>query len=147
MLANVERAMAITATLDRLTLNDAEEVFARIAPPALPRSSIVVSDEPLSEETNYRTEFVEVLSDQPWLDHAQAERGSRAHDNGGDCGKCWRPQSRMLLAGRGGVHPIGCARGRGLTPSASRKSRNTVSPESAVSTEWRRPKDRSVSST
>ena len=31
----------------------------------MPRSSIVVSDEPLSEETNYRTEFVAVLSDQP----------------------------------------------------------------------------------
>jgi hypothetical protein len=31
----------------------------------LPRSSIVVSDEPLSRETNYRTEFVAVLSNQP----------------------------------------------------------------------------------
>ncbi len=37
----------------------------RIGPTALPRSSIVISDEPLSEETNYRTEFVAVLSDQP----------------------------------------------------------------------------------
>jgi hypothetical protein len=31
----------------------------------LPRSSIVISDEPLSVETNYRTEFVAVLSNQP----------------------------------------------------------------------------------
>jgi hypothetical protein len=31
----------------------------------LPRSSIIVSDEPLSRETNYRTEFVAVLSNQP----------------------------------------------------------------------------------
>ena len=31
----------------------------------MPRSSIVVSDEPLSKETNYRTEFVAVLSNQP----------------------------------------------------------------------------------
>jgi len=31
----------------------------------LPRSSIVISDEPLSAETNYRTEFVAVLSNQP----------------------------------------------------------------------------------
>jgi hypothetical protein len=31
----------------------------------LPRSSIVVSDEPLSKETNYRTEFVAVLNNQP----------------------------------------------------------------------------------
>ena len=49
--------------LDRITLP--KEVLDRIAPTALPRSSIVVSDEPLSEETNYRTEFVAVLSDQP----------------------------------------------------------------------------------
>jgi hypothetical protein len=31
----------------------------------LPRSSIIVSDEPLSRETNYRTEFVAVLNNQP----------------------------------------------------------------------------------
>ncbi len=31
----------------------------------MPRSSIVISDEPLSAETNYRTEFVAVLSNQP----------------------------------------------------------------------------------
>jgi hypothetical protein len=40
-------------------------VLDRIAPTAVPRSSIVVSDEPLSRETNYRTEFVAVLSNQP----------------------------------------------------------------------------------
>jgi len=40
-------------------------VLDRIAPTALPRSSIIVSDEPLSAETNYRTEFVAVLSNQP----------------------------------------------------------------------------------
>jgi len=49
--------------LDRITIP--KEILDRIAPTALPRSSIVVSDEPLSEETNYRTEFVAVLSDQP----------------------------------------------------------------------------------
>jgi hypothetical protein len=31
----------------------------------MPRSSIIVSDEPLSRETNYRTEFVAVLNNQP----------------------------------------------------------------------------------
>jgi hypothetical protein len=31
----------------------------------LPRSSLVISDEPLHRETNYRTEFVVVLNDQP----------------------------------------------------------------------------------
>jgi hypothetical protein len=49
--------------LDRVTIP--QEVLDRIAPTALPRSSIIVSDEPLSKETNYRTEFVAVLSNQP----------------------------------------------------------------------------------
>jgi hypothetical protein len=51
------------AALDRITIP--QEVLDRIAPTALPRSSIVISDEPLSRETNYRTEFVAVLSGQP----------------------------------------------------------------------------------
>ena len=49
--------------LDRITIP--QDVVDRIGPTALPRSSIVVSDEPLSAETNYRTEFVAVLSNQP----------------------------------------------------------------------------------
>ena len=49
--------------LDRITIP--QDVLDRIAPTALPRSSIIVSDEPLSSETNYRTEFVAVLSNQP----------------------------------------------------------------------------------
>ena len=49
--------------LDRITIP--QEVLDRIAPTALPRSSIIVSDEPLSRETNYRTEFVAVLNNQP----------------------------------------------------------------------------------
>ncbi len=51
------------AALDRITIP--QDVIDRIGPTALPRSSIVVSDEPLSAETNYRTEFVAVLSNQP----------------------------------------------------------------------------------
>ncbi|MEH2520443.1 hypothetical protein V1279_006016 [Bradyrhizobium sp. AZCC 1610] len=51
------------AALDRITIP--QEVLDRIAPTALPRSSIVVSDEPLSSETNYRTEFVAVLNNEP----------------------------------------------------------------------------------
>jgi L,D-transpeptidase catalytic domain len=51
------------SALDRITIP--QEVLDRIAPTALPRSSIIISDEPLSKETNYRTEFVTVLSDQP----------------------------------------------------------------------------------
>src|SRR5262245_53249721 len=49
--------------LDRITIP--KDVLDRIAPTALPRSSIIISDEPLSGETNYRTEFVAVLSNQP----------------------------------------------------------------------------------
>jgi lipoprotein-anchoring transpeptidase ErfK/SrfK len=49
--------------LDRITIP--QDVLDRIAPTALPRSSIVISDEPLSKETNYRTEFVAVLNNQP----------------------------------------------------------------------------------
>jgi L,D-transpeptidase-like protein len=49
--------------LDRVTIP--QDVLARIAPTAMPRSSIVISDEPLSKETNYRTEFVAVLANQP----------------------------------------------------------------------------------
>ena len=49
--------------LDRVTIP--QEVLDRIGPTALPRSSIVISDEPLSKETNYRTEFVAVLNNQP----------------------------------------------------------------------------------
>src|SRR5499427_6968442 len=49
--------------LDRITIP--LDVLDRIAPTTLPRSSIIVSDEPLSSETNYRTEFVAVLSNQP----------------------------------------------------------------------------------
>jgi hypothetical protein len=51
------------SALDRITIQ--QDLLDRIAPTALPRSSIIVSDEPLSRETNYRTEFVAVLSNQP----------------------------------------------------------------------------------
>ena len=49
--------------LDRVTIP--QDVLDRIAPTASARSSIIISDEPLSSETNYRTEFVAVLSNQP----------------------------------------------------------------------------------
>ncbi|MGO9173633.1 MAG: L,D-transpeptidase [Rhodomicrobium sp.] len=51
------------AALDRIAIP--QDVLDRIAPTALPRSSIIVSDEPLSRETNYRTEFIAVLNNQP----------------------------------------------------------------------------------
>ena len=49
--------------LDRITIP--QDVLDRVAPTAAPRSSIIISDEPLSAETNYRTEFVAVLNNQP----------------------------------------------------------------------------------
>jgi hypothetical protein len=59
----IDNADGARDALDRITFP--LEVLDRIAPTALPRSSIVISDEPLSAETNYRTEFVAVLSNQP----------------------------------------------------------------------------------
>jgi len=51
------------SALDRITIP--QDVLDRIAPTALPRSSIIISDEPVNRETNYRTEFVVVLNNQP----------------------------------------------------------------------------------
>ena len=59
----IDHADDAKSALDRIAIP--QEVLDRIAPTALPRSSIIISDEPLSKETNYRTEFVVVLSDQP----------------------------------------------------------------------------------
>ncbi len=60
---SIENGDGAKEALDRISIP--KDVLDRIAPTALPRSSIVVSDEPLSRETNYRTEFVAVLNDQP----------------------------------------------------------------------------------
>jgi hypothetical protein len=51
------------AAFDRISIP--QEVLERIGPTALPRSSIIISDEPLNRETNYRTEFVVALHNQP----------------------------------------------------------------------------------
>src|SRR5712672_3925754 len=51
------------AALDRITIP--QDVLDRIGQTALPRSSITISDEPLHKETNYRTEFVVALNNQP----------------------------------------------------------------------------------
>ncbi|MGY8637495.1 L,D-transpeptidase [Bradyrhizobium sp. 14AA] len=59
----IENSDEARNALDRITIP--QDVWDRIGPTALPRSSIIVSDEPLSAETNYRTEFVAVLSNQP----------------------------------------------------------------------------------
>ena len=60
--------------LDRITLP--QEILDRIAPTATPRSSIIISDEPMSSQTNYRTEFVVVLNNQPQGGFANRARTS-----------------------------------------------------------------------
>jgi hypothetical protein len=62
------------SALDRITIP--QDVLDRVAPTALPRSSIIISDEPLSDETNYRTEFVAVLSNHPQGGFITRERTS-----------------------------------------------------------------------
>jgi lipoprotein-anchoring transpeptidase ErfK/SrfK len=49
--------------LDRIAIP--QDVLDRIAPTAAPRTSLIISDEPPNRETNYRTEFVVVLNNQP----------------------------------------------------------------------------------
>jgi hypothetical protein len=58
-----------------------QDVLDRIAPTAMPRSSIVISDEPLNRETNYRTEFVVVLNNQPQGGLAMRERSDETRRN------------------------------------------------------------------
>jgi L,D-transpeptidase catalytic domain len=56
-------AGAAKAALDRITVP--ADVADRIAGMISPRSSVIVSDEPLSEETGKGTEFVVVMNDEP----------------------------------------------------------------------------------
>jgi hypothetical protein len=51
------------AALDRISFP--QDVLDRIASTASPRSSLIISDEPLNRETNNRTEFVVALHNQP----------------------------------------------------------------------------------
>ncbi len=70
--------------LDRITFP--QEVLDKIAPTAVPLSSIIISDEPLSGETNYRTEFVAVLNNQPqggFITRAPSPKVDIARDDGG----------------------------------------------------------------
>ena len=63
-----------------------QEVLDKIAPTAVPLSSIIISDEPLSSETNYRTEFVAVLSNQPqggFITRMPSPSTDIARDDGG----------------------------------------------------------------
>src|SRR6185503_15544185 len=59
----VDGAGDAKSALDRITIP--QEVIDRFGATALPRSSIIISDEPLHRETNYRTEFVIALNNHP----------------------------------------------------------------------------------
>lgn len=83
---SIENGDGAKEALDRVTIP--KEVLDRIGPTALPRSSIIVSDEPLSRETNYRTEFVAVLSDQPQGGFITRKPTVSPY---GDFGKPWQP--------------------------------------------------------
>jgi hypothetical protein len=112
----IDNADDAKAALDRITMP--QEVLDRIAPTALPRSSIVISDEPLSAETNYRTEFVAVLSNQPQggfitrqptEDVYAADGDFRSDDGFGSFfERSWNPQAGYPQAGntrrRGGQY-------------------------------------------
>jgi hypothetical protein len=119
------------SALDRITIP--KDVLDRIAPTALPRSSIIISDEPLSEETNYRTEFVAVLSNQPQGGFITRERTTdvAVADPYGDNGfgwffqrgsgsqagpQGWGPQP---YSQRGGSSRTGPQRGWGSQPGNS----------------------------
>ena len=103
--------------LDRITIP--QDVLDRIAPTALPRSSIIVSDEPLSAETNYRTEFVAVLNNQPQggfitrqptTDVSVASDDVRGDDGfGASFHRNWESQTTMSASQAAGTI-VGCDR-------------------------------------
>jgi len=93
-----------SAALDRITMP--KEVLDRVAPTALPRSSIIISDEPLHKETNYRTEFVVALSNQPQgglITRVKTPevRVARDYDNGFSFNRDWNSRGGVM-PGRGG---------------------------------------------
>jgi lipoprotein-anchoring transpeptidase ErfK/SrfK len=81
----IDGADTAKEALDRVTIP--QDVLDRIAPTALPRSSITISDEPLHRETNYRTEFIVALHNQPQgglaMRRPPAERVARRDEDTG----------------------------------------------------------------
>jgi hypothetical protein len=60
---DLNHASDAKSALDRIVIP--QEVLDRFAPTAAPRSSLIISDEPLSRETGKGTDFVAVLSEEP----------------------------------------------------------------------------------
>jgi hypothetical protein len=103
--------------LDRITIP--QDALDRIAPTAVPRSSIIVSDEPLSGETNYRTEFIAVLNNQPQggfvtrlpTDDVAVDSGNYwGDDDSGSLFQPWNSQTRNTRR-RGGQYYYPVQRG------------------------------------
>ena len=80
------------SALDRITIP--QDVLDRIVPTALPRSSLIISDEPLNRETNYHTEFVVVLNNQP-----QGGLAMRQHPTEGAARRTMRGEDGFGFAG------------------------------------------------
>jgi hypothetical protein len=70
--------------LDRIAIP--QDVLDRIAPTAVPRSSLIISDEPPNREQNYRTEFIVVLNNQPQGGLAMRKPASDIVARGNDWG-------------------------------------------------------------
>jgi hypothetical protein len=84
--AAAREAAPLTASLRKLELL---KIRADAEATALPRSSLIISDEPLNRETNYHTEFVVVLNDPPQGGLAMRRRpADTARRNDGGFG--WR---------------------------------------------------------
>jgi hypothetical protein len=103
----IDRGDDAKDALDRITIP--QDVLDRIAPIAFPRSSLIISDEPENRETNYRTEFVVVLNNQPQGGLAMRRRpeiARVARPNGwGDDGSSfngWRWDSQSGYTGQRG---------------------------------------------
>ena len=110
--------------LDRITIP--QGVLDRIWPTALPRSSIIVSDEPLSRETNYRTEFIAVLSNQP---------------QGGFITR--RPTPTVHVAGPDeGLNPFSFFQRRDPEPDNTRRRRDQIYQPQWGQPQWGQPQGR-----
>jgi lipoprotein-anchoring transpeptidase ErfK/SrfK len=86
--ATIEGANDGMAALNRITIP--QDVLDRVAPTALPRSSLIISDEPLNRETNSHTEFVVVLNDRPQGGLAMRRRPANVRTARRDNGFGWR---------------------------------------------------------
>jgi len=79
------------AALDRIAIP--QDALDRIAGIASPRSSLIISDEPVSRETGQGTDFVVLLSGEP-------QGGLKNRRRGGDYeARYWRPRGFSFWRG------------------------------------------------